>query len=124
MDYDYRTEMYEDVLEAVTEWLDVNPEALEVVDGDYVDLYEGLYDILWFDDSVTGNGSGSYTFDEHYASECLVGNYSILKEALNDFCQFPLTDISAEVFDVTIRCYLLGDVLYDVLSDMNDEKNF
>ena len=122
MDYKYKTEMYEDVLEAVTEWIDVNPEALEGVNGDYVALYDDLYDILWFDDSVTGNGRGSYTFDEHYASECLVGNYSWLKEALNDFCQFPLTDISAEVFDVTIRCYLLGEVLYEVLCDLNNEK--
>ena len=74
MDYDYRKEMYDDILEAVTEWLDVNSEALEGVNGDYVGLYDDLYDILWFDDSVTGNGSGSYTFDAHYASECLVGN--------------------------------------------------
>ena len=125
MDYNYKKEMYDAVLESVTEWLDVNPEALEGVNGDYVGLYEDLYDILWFDDSVTGNGSVSYTFDEHYASECLVGNYSLLKEALNDYCQFPLTDISAQVFDVTIRCYLLPDVLYEVLSDLNDEtKNW
>lgn len=124
MDYDYRTEMYEDVLEAVNDWLDVNPEELEAVNGDYLQLYELLYDMLWIEDSVTGNGSGSYTFDEHYASECLVGNYSLLQEALNEFCQFPLIEVSAEVFDVTIRCYLLGEILYEVLSDLNDEKNF
>ena len=111
MDYNYKTEMYDAVLESVTEWLDVNPEALEGVNGDYLELYEGLYDFLWFDDSVTGNGSGSYTFDEHFASECLVGNYSLLQEALDDYGQFPLIEVSAQVFDVTIRCYLLSEVL-------------
>lgn len=123
MDYNYRENMYEDVLYAVNEWVEDNHEELEDVNGDYVELYEDLYEIFWIDDSITGNGSGSYTFDEHYASECLVGNYSLLKEALNDFCEFPLTDISAQVFDVTIRCYLLGEVLYKVLSDLNNEKN-
>lgn len=123
MDYDYRTEMYEDVLNSVTDWLDVDPEALEDVNGDYLGLYDDLYDILWIDDSVTGNGSGYYGLDETLASEYLVGNYDLLKEALHEFCQFPLTEISAQFFDVTIRCYLLGEVLYDVLSDLNDEKN-
>ena len=102
MDYDYRIAMYEDVWEAVTDWLDVNHEAVEKVNGNYLELYDDLYDILWIDDSVTGNGSGSYTFDEDFASECLVGNYSLLQEALNEFCAFPLSNISAQYFDVSI----------------------
>ncbi len=38
--------------------------------------------MLFNEDSITGNGSSSYTFNT-YKAECnLVGNWSLLKEAL------------------------------------------
>lgn len=40
------------------------------VDEDNIDeVYEEMYDNLWTSDSVTGNGSGSYTFNTWQAEE-------------------------------------------------------
>lgn len=122
--YDYEYEMHEDVKQAVKEWLEAYPDKLEEVDGDLMALYDDIYDDLWLYDTVTGNGSGSYTFSSYTAAEYLVGNYDLLTDALEEFGyeELNLEHLSPEYFDVTIRCYLLGTVLSEVLSDMMDEK--
>lgn len=81
-----------------------------------------LNDELWARDSVTGNGSGSYTFSTWKAEENLCHNLDLLQEALNEFgC--GLSDISngAEYCDVTIRCYLLGQAISEVLDELEEE---
>lgn len=48
--------------------------------------HDDLYDLLWIEDSVTGNGSGSYTFNRCQAKEYLKGNLMTeLEDALNEF---------------------------------------
>ncbi len=120
MEYNYYRAVYDDVLQYVNDEIDYNDfETLE-------DLKEYLNTMLWDDDSVTGNASGSYTCNAWYAEEYLCHNLGLLDEALSEFgCdQSYLLTNGAEASDVTIRCYLLprviSDVLYDIEEDFDD----
>lgn len=94
------------------------------------DLEQDLNDILWDNDSVTGNGSGSYTFDREKAKEYLFNSTdgeSYLADALDDYGidaaevgrRFMSQDY--EWFDVTIRCYVLGQAISEVLDELYEE---
>ena len=80
--------------------------------SDYEDLdelSEYLNDTLFCEDSVTGNASGSYTFNAYEAEENLCHNMDLLQEALEEFgCGIEYLEKGAEACDVTIRCYLLS----------------
>ena len=112
--YDYKEAVYNDAKEAVAEWLDYHRQ--DVQDSDKIeDLESDIYDALFIDDSVTGNGSGSYWFSSWKAEIALVGNSDIYKDALEEFGgEF---EESPENQDVTIRCYLLSMQLSEILED-------
>ena len=82
-----------------------------------------LQDDLWAEDSVTGNASGSYTFDSYEAEENLCHNLELLGEALSEFgCEADyMQENGAEACDVTIRCYLLGRAISAALDEIEDE---
>lgn len=84
---------------------------------------EQLYDDLFTSDCVTGNGSGSYTFCTWTAEEYLAHNLSLLEEALRAFGDDVGAFLrkGAEACDVTIRCYLLGRVLSEILDELEKE---
>jgi hypothetical protein len=112
--YDYLTEMVDAIKDRFDEY-----------DWDYEDrdeLEEQMNDDLWTDDSVTGNGSGSYWFDREKARDAIRGNEDLLVEAIEEFgdsasdYKKALTD--PEWADVTIRCYLLGQAIGQALDDM------
>lgn len=81
---------------------------------------EELNNELWITDSVTGNASGSYTFNRWTAEENLCHNLELLGEALQEFGCSPdyLIEKGAEAADVTIRCYLLGGAIYEVIEEL------
>ena len=115
--YDYMEAMIEDIRNYINENIDA--EAVEDLD----ELEEQLNEDLWTVDSVTGNGSGSYTFDSAQARECVLENIDLLREAYDEFD----TDAAAigkqflnedwEAMDVTIRCYLLRRAISEALAD-------
>lgn len=123
--YDYREAMTEDVKQWITD---------EVNLADWTEDREGLEqqlnDYLWTADSVTGNGSGSYTFNTVQASLYVLDNMDLLQEAIDEFATDPATvgdkfiSEEWEWFDVTIRCYLLGSVISDVLDEMEENGDF
>jgi hypothetical protein len=95
----------------------------EIKASDFADIDEikdSLYDDLWTADSVTGNGSGSYTFNAYEAEENLCHNWELLEEACDEFCCDMGDEVKrgAEACDVTIRCYLLGQVLSEVIEEL------
>lgn len=98
--------------------------------ADWIDdrdgLEEKLNDDLWVNDSVTGNASGSYTFNAWEAEENLCHNIELLGEACNEFgdnmCE--LVKRGAETCDVTIRCYLLSPAIADVLDELENDGYF
>lgn len=92
------------------------------------ELEDQLNDDLWTVDSVTGNGSGSYTFSREDAKKYVQDDgVNYLRDALEDFC-VPAEDIvehfldeDYEYFDVTIRCYLLPQVVHDVMDEFEND---
>ena len=123
--YDYREAMTEDVKQWITD---------EVNLADWTEDREGLEqqlnDDLWIADSVTGNASGSYTFNRVQASLYVLDNMDLLQEAIDEFATDPATvgdkfiSEDWEWFDVTIRCYLLGSIISDVLNEMEENGDF
>ena len=91
--------------------------------ADREELEEIANDILWVDDSVTGNASGSYTFSTWQAEENLCHNMDELEEACNDFGQDigEAVKQGAEYCDVTIRCYLLGQAISAAIDELEEE---
>lgn len=116
--YNYLEAVTSDILDYIKE--EIN---LDEWKGNRDGLEEKLNDELWTVDSVTGNASGSYTFNTWEAEENLAHNWDLLAEALDEFGQDG-TDIlkqGAEAMDVTIRCYLLGQAIAEALDELEEE---
>ena len=124
MSYNYMNAMTEDIKDYITE--NINREDYtEDRDG----LEEYLNDTLWTEDSVTGNASGSYTFNRETVKEYVLDNTGLLKEAYTEFGQKEnIADVICnedwESADVTIRCYLLGQAIAEVLDDLDSDGYF
>ena len=119
--YDYETAVREDVQQAIEENY-TEDEIIQHLAEDRDGWQEELYDDLWVDDSVTGNASGSYTFNSYTAGANLVGNWGLLLEALEEFGDSSenVIEKGEEWCDVTIRCYVLGGALSSVLDEYEE----
>lgn len=116
MKYNYREAVKDDVLEYINN--EINFEDFDTLE----DLEEHQNDVLFNEDSVTGNASGSYTFNTYEAEENICHNFDLLADALDEFgggCDI-LRD-GAEAADVTIRCYLLGECIADALEEIESD---
>ena len=116
--YNYHDAVCEDIRNYIAD------NGIEVTPENYEELMPELEDRLWCEDSVTGNGSGSYTFNAWEAEENLAHNLDLLGEALEDFGCGPeyIMKQGAEACDVTIRCYLLGQCIDEVLTDIANNQ--
>lgn len=124
--YNYLDAMENDVREAIENGYDLNDWR-----GDRDGLEEKLNDDLWIDDSVTGNGSGSYTFNRERAREYVQEDG---RDYISDMCaEFGMDagevgqrfiDGDWEWFDVSIRCFLLGQAIASVLDELEENGAF
>lgn len=124
MKYNYYNEMKSDIMEYLndydySDYVDPNTKDIDK-DG----LMWSLHDDLWVEDSITGNGSGSYTFSIVKAKEYVEDNLDLLRDVISEYC-ISVEDVGNrfiegdyEYFDVSIRCYLLSSVLEDVIDEM------
>lgn len=111
--YDYLSAVESDV----REYIENNVNFHDYSDLD--EMKEDLNEKLFVDDSVTGNASGSYTFNAWKAEEYLCHNLDLLAEANEEFgSSSDILSDGAEMCDVTIRCYLLGQAIENVAPDM------
>lgn len=113
---------YDEVLQAVEEAVKdgYSPEDLEPVDLE--DYAEKLNDVLWVDDALTGNASGSFFCNAYKAEEALAGNWDLAAEALECFGDdVNPFEKGAEWVDVTIRCYLLNSCISDYIEQNEDD---
>lgn len=123
--YDYLEQVTADVRDYVEQEIDLTEWA-----GDRDGLEEKLNDDLWTCDSVTGNSSGSYTFNRVQAQIYVLDGMDELQEAVNEFGIDSETigekflESGWEYFDVTIRCYLLGQAIAAVLDDLEEDGAF
>lgn len=122
--YNYLETMVEDI----KDYIKNNPE-LDRNDLEYSrnDLEEKLHDDLWAEDSITGNASGSYTFNNNLAKEYVLENIDLLHDAVVDFC-LDYSEIGEkfineewEYLDVTIRCNLLSQAISQALNEIEEE---
>lgn len=94
------------------------------------ELEEFLNDELWVCDDVTGNGSGSYTFNTYRARAYVLDNLDLLSEMCLEFgvsnaeIGHNLLNGEWEWMDVSIRCYLLGQAISAALDQMEGELVF
>lgn len=120
MKYNY----LESIKEDVKNYIEENKENESYNFDNIEEVKELLYDDLWADDSVTGNGSGSYYCNAYKAREALQGNEELLIEALetfgNDAESYKRSLTDPEFADVTIRCYLLSQAIDEVVEEMNN----
>ena len=123
--YNYLEQMTLDV----KEWIEgeYSTEELKEKLEDREQWESDLNDDLWVNDSITGNASGSYTFNRWTAQQYVIDNTDILKEALREFGTDAETiaekflDDEWEYFDVTIRCYLLWQAITAALDEIESE---
>lgn len=116
--YDYLENVKEDVRNYIEE------NKIVVTSSNREEVEQELNDTLFVNDSVTGNVSGSYTFSTWQAEENLCHNFELLTEALTEFGYNDLSYLKngAEACDVTIRCYLLGQAISEVLDEIEIEN--
>ena len=119
--YNYLVEMVKDVKTYVADEIKLN----DFSDREELESY--LNDELFTEDSVTGNASGSYTFSRFLAKEYVLDNMDLLNYAVDadfidrDAVGEKFLDEDWEYFDVIIRCYLLGQVISNVLDEMETD---
>lgn len=124
--YNYKEEMKNDILDYFGcgdgDWLIEKS-------NDFEEFKNNCYDEFFISDVITGNASGSYTFNAMQAKEYVEGNIDELKEALAMFCVEAETvgdhflNGDYEYFDVTIRCYLLSEVLSSMEEELEEIYN-
>lgn len=116
--YNYLEAVKEDVREWIENEIDLTKwESRE-------DLEEHLNEELWICDSVTGNASGSYTFNTWKAEENLAHNLDLIAEVAAEYGYEPKIsdgyEYGAEWWDVSIRCYYLGQAIAEVLDELEE----
>lgn len=119
--YDYISAISEDIKSYITDNYNIVDVARRMKE-DRDEFSEELNDLLWVEDSVTGNASGSYFCNTNKAEEAICHNWDVLAEALEEFGCSDVNPIEkgAEWCDVTIRCYLLGEALSFVLDKLDE----
>ena len=124
MKYNYLEAVKTDVAEYIRDEINFS-DWTENRDG----LEEDLYETLWTADSVTGNASGSYTFNTWKAEENLSHNWDEIETVAAEFGYEPTISVDgyehgAEWWDVSIRCYYLGQAIAEVLDEYETEGAF
>lgn len=111
----------ESVKEDVRNYIEEN--AIVATSDNRKEVEQELNDTLFVNDSVTGNASGSYTFSAWQAEENLCHNFELLTNALEEL-GYDLSYLKkgAEACDVLIRCYLLGQAIFEVLDEIEIEN--
>lgn len=114
--YNYLEQVTSDTKEAILEYMD------KWNFNDRDELEQIANDELWANDNVTGNASGSYYYNAWKAEEAICHNWDLLEEAVNEFGgDIDILKQGAEVCDVTIRCYLLGQAIDAALDELEEE---
>ncbi len=106
---DYRDEVLEDIKAFIDD------QGQWYVENGYD--FDGFYEDLWTNDSVTGNGSGSYYFNTAKARTAV--SEFVFSDEFKEMCDewgidaAKLLADGPEAVDVSVRCYVLGFVRDD-----------
>lgn len=115
--YNYFRTVKEDAKDYIIECMNWNNLTAEDLENEA----DNLYDEAFLSDSVTGNASGSYTFNTWKAEENICHNLDLATEAFTEFGYDGINTDSAEAIDVTIRCYVLGQIWGEAIEEVTEE---
>ena len=122
----------EAVKDDVKTWLVDNSSQFEEIkdnnkiDGviDWDSVKDDLNETLWNEDSITGNSSGSYTFNSEKAREYVFDDGLQYLEDLVDEGWLTyesigkdITNYNFESLDVALRCYFLSQAIEEAITD-------
>ena len=110
--YDYVKEVADSVYDYIDENID-----LEEWKGRRDELESQLNQDLFDEDSVTGNGSGSWTMNREEANGYVIDNLDLLADAFDEFGGYEALRDGVEACDVTIRCYVLPEAIEKALDE-------
>lgn len=126
MKYYYYVGVENDILNYLQDY--TNEELKEMTSEENFDAtQEKLYDELWAEDDITGNGWDGYPMKDDEKAEAVGSNLELLADALDEFgCDAEcyrkaLKDMNYA--DATIRCYVLGSCINSALKKMRDTVN-
>ena len=122
--YDYRRAITDELIDWIANETDI-------LEGDRSSLYDDdisnwIYDEVFTEDSITGNGYSWYDSEEK-CSEYLSNNFDLLYAAAQEYCidddinmiiEHYKNKSLARYFDCTIRCYLLGECIEKALEEL------
>lgn len=106
---------------------EVEADAMKAIDegAEYYETWDEMYDELFIDDAVTGNGSGSYTFSTQEAAENAAGIVWD-EDAIEGFRGMGYdgipTEQGPEAVDVIARCIWLGNLSGTLEEYFEDQK--
>lgn len=111
---DYQSAVLNDALEAIN-------------DGEYEDYesFDSVYYDMFIDDSITGNASGSYTFNRYQAEENTKDLFwdDDFKYELKGLGYETIPCDDPEALDVIARCVALSYVSGDIEEAWNERNN-
>ena len=115
--YDYLAALETDIKNGI-EWNEYNPHEFDSRN----ECESAWNDAMMFDDSITGNASGSYYCNTWKAEEAICHNWDIITECWEEYGYdgMKINNFSPESMDVCIRCYLLGTAISNVLDEIED----
>ena len=126
MKYNYLETVTADALEYIRDCYTTEEIAQAIIE-DRDQFAEKLNDEMWIVDSVTGNGSGSYTFNSRKALDFIAADPDTVAKALREFCVEAETIADKflsqdwEYFDVTARCYCLYGAIDAALDELEND---
>lgn len=109
--HDYRNQVEDDVLDFAKDC------------KGYCDSIDKFRDEAFLSDQVTGNASGSYTFNAYQAEEN-ISHLLFDDELLEMFQEYGYDHIpvekGAEFIDVSIRCFLVDEIINKNIDEISE----
>lgn len=119
---DYIKELENDIREVISIEFEKD-ELKEMSENDFREKIE-LLD-LYNRDDVTGNASGSYTFNSWQAEENIYHMWNEIQDMIDDgFITIDKFQYGAEGINVALRCYFLDEALENIISEMESKYDW
>lgn len=123
--YDYKTEIEDAIIDYLNDVIIPITNNMKISVKEYIHAkYDEILEDMALSDSVTGNGSESYTCNTFIAKEYVLDNLDIVTEMYENgyISNSHIVDTVLygqwESMDVVIRCYLLPLIFSDIVVKM------
>lgn len=116
--YDYEKSVYCGIIWFLNDMLDRDIESFAQMEDD--EREEWINNEAFISDTVTGNASGSFFYNRWKAECAIMHNWDLIEETIDEFGPLEFSR-GAEYIDVSIRCYILGQVIGQVIDAINEK---